>query len=428
MPIFSPAPGIPGFADFPAEDTLSPWLANADAVDSFWAEVKRVGTPLADPDSHRVTFLSRDAAHDERTAAAPVHLHVNRVTDKDGYDLGFMRAIPGTGVHVRTLELTPTLRAAYGFTFPAPGQTHPQGPPPHDRYPTFLDPLNRLPPLARDDEAGHGLSIFAGRFSAPQPEWEGPDPAGSVPLRGVTLATELALSVGADDCPVRRVRLYLPPRPVDGSAVPLLTVFDAETWFGRLGLPGALERAADARRLPPVAVLGVENLSTADRKRALGANDAFLSALAGDATAWAEAQATAHDVDLAGRDRRIIAGQSLGALSALWAAHTRPDSYGIVIAQSPSMWWRPGGAGSPRDLGMRPSDWITEEFSGRLVGDARILLTAGVREGLTLNRVHLLRQTLRSRGWAASIDVYDGGHDIAWWRGALLDRLEEALT
>ena len=42
-------------------------------------------------------------------------------------------------------------------------------------------------------------------------------------------------------------------------------------------------------------------------------------------------------------------------------------------------------------------------------------------------RTRRLAEVLDRRGWDCDLREYIGGHDWAWWRGALIDRLAEIL-
>ncbi|WP_448851589.1 alpha/beta hydrolase-fold protein [Corynebacterium sp. 335C] len=396
--------------------------ASEGAVESLLASAREAGGPVWGPDGDRATFLWRVPAGEDPDA--PVHLFVNRVTDKDRHELGMMRRVPGTRLLVRTLELSPTLRASYGFA--AGRDARRRGGPRTGPAPTRLDPLNPLPPVARDD-GGQGLSVLRGPLSPPQEEWEQRD-ARPV-LRGMVLDERLPLDAGPAGRPLRDCVLYLPSPDDAAGPVPLLVLFDAEDWFGRMSLPRALEHAVSAGRIPPVAVLGVANPGRGTRVASLGANDAFLASVAGRATSWAETVAASRGVLLAGRGGRFLAGQSLGGLSALRAAITGEGGYGGVIAQSPSVWWTPDGRSTPADLGSREVDWITAEAARRALPDrpAKVRIQVGCREGLMLPRAHAADQTLRGRGVDSTVSVYDGGHDLAWWRGGLIDALAELV-
>lgn len=399
------------------------WASASDhAVASLLDSARAAGGPMWASDGTRATFLWRAPAGAD--PAAPVHLHVNGVTDEDRHADDVMTRVPGTPLHVRTLDLSPTLRASYGFTVGRGARVrrgHRTGP-----APTLLDPLNPLPPVVRDD-GGQGLSIVRGPLSPPQPEWESP----GVPavLRGMVVDERLPLDAGPAGRPLRDCVLYLPAADDVSDPVPLLVLFDAEDWFGRMSLPRALEAAVSAGRMPPVAILGVANPGRGTRVASLGANDAFLASVAGRATAWAESVAASRGILLAGRGGRILAGQSLGGLSALRAAITGEGGYGAVIAQSPSVWWTPDGRSTPADLTTRPVDWITAEAARLPLPDrpSRVRIQIGCREGLMLPRAHIAGSVLAGRGVDARVDVFDGGHDLAWWRGGLLDALEELV-
>jgi iron(III)-salmochelin esterase len=397
---------------FLAEDQIMEEYGNADkeTFSRFWDLIGRFGSPLRELDGVRTTFVWRDMGGN-----APMHLYMNRITDKQNYDLGLMKQVPGTDIHVRTLELSPTHTASYGFQLAADEGERRDGPPPLDHYPTYLDPHN---PRALVRDGIHGLSLFEGPLVPFRREWD----FESADITGSLFSEEVEVG-GA----LRRLWLYLPAESGDGP-LPLMTLFDAETWFGRLHLPVALEKAAAEGKIPPMAVLGIAHVDRADRVASLSANEEFLAEVFGPATIWAVAHAASRGTTFAGPEGQIIAGQSLGGLSALVSVLREPERYRYAIAASPSLWWEPGGERTPADLGSRTVDWLTGQFGKEPQGGTRVLLSAGVREGLSVPRAHLLEQTMRYRGWDAGINVYDGGHDFAWWRVALIDDLQRIFA
>ena len=88
---------------FATADELIARFTDADTAARFWESVARTGTPLRHPGDGRVTFLWR--------GTRPMHLFVNRVTDKDRFDDGILRSVPGTDIWALTLGLEPGLRA-----------------------------------------------------------------------------------------------------------------------------------------------------------------------------------------------------------------------------------------------------------------------------------------------------------------------------
>ena len=400
--------------------------ASASDVESFWSDVAELGTPLVENDSKRVTFLWRRTPGDD---VGSVYLFLNRVTDKDNIPLGMMTHVEGTDIWVRTLELTDTTRATYCFRELAPGQVQEVGPPRLERGGMQFDPLNGLPPTAQI-EGRYGMSVFRGGLCPAQPEWESA-PALRHRIRGEVVESTAPFP-GADGFTDKPCHLYLPPAAAGTAEMPLLTMFDAEKWFGGLGLPRALDFAIAEGTLPPIAVVSVANTSMRDRMESLGTGFNFLRHVAEHLVPWAEEQATERDIALAprGSRERLVAGESLGGLSALCAVLEHPDAWGSAIAQSPSLWRTPKRSGSPLDMHSRGGgEWIIEQFTTPPSVDPapRVRLSVGTREGPSLPRVHQLALTMKESGWDGEIHVYDGGHDDSCWRGELFAHLAELL-
>lgn len=58
-------------------------------------------------------------------------------------------------------------------------------------------------------------------------------------------------------------------------------------------------------------------------------------------------------------------------------------------------------------------------------------LSVGLHEGLLVPHVLALKQALCDHGLpesAVRLRVYDGGHDVAWWREELIDALGQVLS
>lgn len=405
----------------------------ADVADLL-ERAARGGTPLYDPRTCRATFLWR-----ARPEVQAVHLRVNRVTEKDDFERGLMRRVGETGWWIRTLELAPTLRASYGFveyTDPAEAKAPTPGkgmPPvladPHGAGPVIpyepVAPAASVPAAAPAGRPGArsaartGHSVFSGPLAPADPEWDGPAltaPAVEAPSTPATHhpgAVRPAATTGASaiepDGEIAGVPLF---RHHPGSRPEArLLLFDAEDWFLRLDLPRALAAAGLG-----VEVLGIGHRDRETRMRTLRGNTDFLTAVLDAAVADGDPA-----VPL------IVAGQSLGGLSALLALLERPGAADVVIAQSPSVWWRPGRACSPRDLDAHRVDWLAARFAAAEPQTTQVVLGVGSREGLMLPKTHTLAQVMAARGWDARVRVWDGGHDLACWRHDLIDALLEVL-
>lgn len=100
----------------------------------------------------------------------------------------------------------------------------------------------------------------------------------------------------------------------------------------------------------------------------------------------------------------IVAGQSLGGLTALRAGLSRPDRIAGVLSCSASLW--------ADDLAplVAPSG-------------VRIDLAHGTQEWVLSGPHADLASRLHSAGLEVEAVGYNGGHDYSWWRGAIADGL-----
>lgn len=363
-----------------------------------------------DEKTHTVTFVvsvSKLAQQHwkldiETRKVTGVHVSLNRITEKQNHDLGLMRHVPGTDVWVRTLPLSPTYRGGYSFQLMT--DEEPAGP--RSDYCGISDPF--FAESLDVDEEGRGTSLLSGPLAPNQEHW-------SVP--GFT-APGTILSTYLEDVDLQ-IYAYLPA--LSTQPCRLLTLFDAESWFFKFDLPQALERTV-FDGMEPVAVLGIVNRDNEHRQQQLKANAEFLDKVKTAGEAWIRREAEEAGVVLDPAEN-IIAGQSLGGLSALYAGLLSPGHYSSIIAQSPSLWFSPDPGSTPRDLINPSHGWLTEQYYRAKALPKHIILNVGVREGEMVNKAHMLSMALKVRDVEHELHVYDGGHDWAWWRVALLEHL-----
>ncbi|MGC2939654.1 MULTISPECIES: enterochelin esterase domain-containing protein [unclassified Brevibacterium] len=413
----------------------------------FWDEITMRGTPLvdpcpADPDLRDVTFLYRAADAQVRS----VRLVANRVTDKDRQAAGIMSRVPGTGIWGVTLRLPAALRCSYGFSPSYEEVAPPLGGPGRPGPPVLVDPFNPDPPLTRPDQpgTGEGSSVFSGPLASDHSMWRlggtrvasasrgavtgtpvetggtrlGEDPG--VHLAAPTLMISADREIGGGTYPVRA---SLPSTPAAG----ILVLFDGRQWFDHLGV----ELAVEAAGLPGLIVIGIGTYTTAERILTLAGNEQFLRSVAADLVPEIEAEAAVWGSALPAGARRIIGGQSLGGLAALHMTQTCPGAFDTVLAHSPSLWWSPGGTATPADLAsIDGDDWTTRRFlePGVGAGTQEFHLAVGRREGPMVDRARRLTEVLDGLGHSSSLSVYEGGHDFACWRGALIDGLRAVFA
>lgn len=111
--------------------------------------------------------------------------------------------------------------------------------------------------------------------------------------------------------------------------------------------------------------------------------------------------------------RTVVAGQSFGGLSALYAALHWPQRFGCVLSQSGSFWW-------PTRDGQQDGLLIEQLKRGELSAHGlRIVLEAGVREPIIFRANRALYTQLQHTQQTVFWRQVDGGHDALCWRGGL---------
>ncbi|MEU4806145.1 enterochelin esterase [Actinosynnema sp. NPDC023587] len=350
----------------------------------FWRRVAESGTPLVEPDplgdpDHRaVTFLWRDRPVAGRPARAVV-LHANKFTDYDDLAATSLTRLPGTDVWHATFRLRADWRCSY-----------------------LLGPLTEPPAVSgrrhRDELLRHA----------------GPDPFNRTPLRGRHSGRTFSVAeldaapgqfwVDADAPPPRELpgdRPVWVHGPVGGGE-PVLVLLDGDVWAREHPIAPTLEALAESGRLPRLTTVLV-GPSASGRTADLTCHPDYPDRLV----------AVLDELGLPpDPERTTVAGQSFGGLAAVHAALCRPDRFGTAVAQSGSFWWPGDDSGT---------GWLSHcPEPDRAV---RVVLQVGDQEWGMPPIVARVRDALTERGHRVSTAEYHGGHDQAWWRGALIAAL-----
>ncbi|NGO76428.1 DUF3327 domain-containing protein [Streptomyces sp. YC504] len=427
----------------PAVERLTRRLAEASStaerdriVAEFWAAAERRGTPLVEeldgePGHRAVTFLWRG-----HRATQQVLLLGNRLADREHLAASLLRRIPDTDIWHLGLKLRADHRGSYQLA----ADVYP-GEPPADprllqerlrglsRY-AAPDPLNPAALPTRWSPAG--ASVFA-LPDAPAQPWAGR-------RAGIARGTvERHRRPGGALDGERDVWVYLPPGidqaaaadrgattaadPDPVAELPVLVLCDGDMWFGELGFQDTLDALIADGAVPPLAVLAPDAVDNPTRWGDLGGRDAYVSFLADLVLPWA-ANRWPLTTDPA---RTVIAGQSLGGVTALYAVHTRADRFGHALAQSASLWWRPGlPQGVPKTVSTE-TPWLVSLFAEAERRPVSVRLAVGLHEGRMVGDARTLHTALASLGYPVTRTEYNGGHDYACWRGCLADGLAATL-
>ncbi|MGD9695304.1 MAG: enterochelin esterase [Thermoleophilia bacterium] len=380
------------------------------AAAAFWDEVAERGTPLVEPgdgpDARIATFLWRDR-HGAAPGTRAVLLMANKLTDPSVWEASTLERLPGTDVWHRSYLLPADWRATYqlaaddGPEPPAEGEG-PPGPGRRWRGMAALaaaDPLNsrRFPGRA----GGAPLSVAELPDAPALPR---PVPAGA-PRGTVTRGRLPPAALGAP----RDAWLYV-PAGVPAGPMPLAVVFDGEDWCGRLDLPAILDGLIAEGAVPPLVAVLPDSVDVATRWRDLTCDAAFERFVVDELIPWAAARAWV----TGDPDRTIVAGQSLGGLTALHLLLSG-GRFGAAVVQSASLWWSPDGDATD-------GGWLGALAAS--AAPATVHLEVGSEEWALIDQHRRLRDALRSAGHRVTYGEYSGGHDAICWRSAMAEGLE----
>src|SRR5690606_9305243 len=156
---------------------------------------------------------------------------------------------------------------------------------------------------------------------------------------------------------------------------------------------------------PPHRTVFVSSGGVAQRWSELGSADAGVELVVEQVLPWVRAVRTVP----AGPEAVTVAGQSLGGLTALRCGLVASEHVGRVSSQSASTW--------QDDLASDIAAYAASPPREPL----RIHLTHGQYEWVLAPGHDDLATRLAGAGVRVESAPHCGGHDYAWWRGALLD-------
>lgn len=399
-----PAPRV----DSPLITALIAEAVSCEELNARIVEVVSEGTPIIEP-VHRedgtvneneriVTFLY----HNEQ--AEQVLMFINRLTDEKNLDRSLMSRIEGTGWWQLSMQMETTWRASYNFLPALPG--------------------DRPAWLGDDDQVRLRAALDAGEGD---------------PLNPETVCNRIGRCMGVvqlEDAPVQEFLLTQAeidelPEPEwmqtpdghryvlgrvgePGPDSPLFVQFDGEMWFSQ-GMEQTLNRAYEAGRIPSMHVFFLHSGGRENRWKELNGGNPIADYLVDIAFPHLEA---VHGIKTDPQNI-VINGQSLGGLSSLLAVLSRPEAFGGAIAQSSSL-WQPQVMNRLDELEAAGEiDRLRHLYLEIEVGEQEWILVPPHRE---------LKARLEKLGLEnARCTTFNGGHDYACWRGAIVPALERII-
>ncbi|MFT3804592.1 MAG: enterochelin esterase [Burkholderiaceae bacterium] len=402
----------------PAIEALKKSLPSPRAVEQFWQQVEKSGTPLVTPitndGGHQlVTFLWRGNSNTKNVAVLG-SFHTRPLTDY------LMDRIPNTDVWQLTVKLPAGSRFVYTLSINDP-LVEPTDPRDEERAATRqADPRN--PEKSWDFKPGadiHEYSSMVELPGAPPQPWIAKRPG--VPEGKLESATFNSDLLGNE----RRITIYLPPGyRNDGRAADLVVLFDENAYVDRIPTPTIVDNLISERKISQTVVVFIANSSRETRIRELAPNARFADFLAGELIPWVCSRYHVTDDP----SRTVVAGSSFGGIAATYAAFRHPGVFGNVLCQSGSFWWAPDHRYG--DEPVTETGWLAKQFIDSPKLPIRFYMDAGFFEvdyvgsgGAILEPSRNMRDVLLAKDYDVHYREFASGHDYLNWRGTLADGL-----
>ncbi|WP_409244349.1 enterochelin esterase [Enterobacter cloacae] len=379
-----------------------------------WWQSKNGPEWVREEGKYRVTFWWRDPAGTQHTSAVKrVWLYITGVTDhhKNARPQSLER-IPDTDVWQWQGEFSPQWRGSYCFI---PSENTDDFAPDvfHGEQPNRLalrEGWRKLLPQAMSDPLntqswrggrGHDVSALEMPDAPVQPGWDRPN----TPYRQPVCIDWQSNRLG------NRRRVWIFTTGDDDPERPLAVLLDGQFWAESMPVWTALTALTLGRKLPPAVYVLIDVIDMAHRNNELPCNPDFWLAVQEELLPLVKQRTPFSDR----ADRTVVAGQSFGGLSSLYAALNWPQRFGCVLSQSGSYWW-------PHRGGQQEGRLIAQLKAGeKTARGLRIVLEAGRNEPLIYRANQAIYDELHTQ------QVYwrqvDGGHDALCWRGGLTQGL-----
>ena len=384
--------------------------------EAWWQSKKGPEWEREDNGNYRVTFWWRDPQGTEKESAIHrVWVYITGVTDHhQNATPQSMQRIDGTNVWCWRVSLSANWRGSYCFipttrndifsslaVGAAPDRSElregwrqllPQA---------IADPLN---PQSWQGGRGHAVSALEMPEAPVQPGWDRPEnpdsPAVCLQWRSARLGN------------TRRVWVFTTGE-AQAESRPLAILLDGQFWAQSMPVWPALTSLTHRGHLPPAVYLLIDAIDTTHRSRELPCNADFWLAVQEELLPLVKTTTAFSDDP----QRTVVAGQSFGGLSSLYAGLNWPARFGCVLSQSGSYWWPHRGGGQDGAI-------VEQLKTGTISAQGlRIVLEAGIREPIIYRANQALYAQLPSAPQSIFWRQVDGGHDALCWRGGLMHGL-----
>ncbi|WP_264813656.1 enterochelin esterase [Asaia lannensis] len=429
-------------------------MTHSPGTPEWWQELENRQAPLCEPTEPGfvdVTFYWREPKLNTASGSlAQVLVDINGVTDHHSETPQSLRPVPQTDIWSWSIRLPDTWCGTYSFiplhkedSFQAWLSNNTDNRTPDERVQAqrhwwvsiqdraIADPLNPL----RSYRSGWGgqCSPLILANAPRQPSWASVDTTRKDRLFEIERSLAIPESLVWQDHREKRRRAWLLQTQYSDSSesnvpLPLVVILDGATWIDRFPLRHVLSRETREGHLPPAFYVFVEQGNGEQRYDDLACNPAFWGAVQHNLLRQVFCLAPLSQKP----EQRIIVGQSLGGLSALYAAlcvsWSDTTRFGRVLSQSGSFWWPDSDV--LHDDSERPAKggWLCHHpISAATEKKVTVFLEVGNREGAMIDVNDAMADALRNAGHPIIQRSFSGGHDALCWRHGIIDGLRHLL-
>ncbi|MEO9273811.1 enterochelin esterase [Marinomonas sp. 5E14-1] len=409
----------------------------------WWKELYSIGMPIIqhqDANQCLVTLIWQDPEGNENTSTTgSVLLDVNSITDHHSWEPECLNRVVGTDVWFGQLTVNSKWRGSYSFI---PLQAH--------QLPEIIkeqndgsreaqrswwvdvaqqqvhDALNPLPVQL----TGWGRSSPLHLPNAPaELGWEERDKG-----QLATVSTDKILSIkwksqilgNQRDCQLFSI--------AKGDA-PLVILLDGQKWGEESGALAVLQYLTEQKLIAPAHYLLVPSIDGQTRWKELSCHKPFWQALVDEFLPDVESELAKVGSSISDY---IVAGQSLGGLSSLYAGLQFPEYFSKIISLSGSFWWpeksRMLSPKAEQELDSFSSLAPPENSLAELIQTGKssvkhleAFLTVGHGEQDMCLYNRMTYEAIKRQGGKVSLDIVYGGHDWLSWRSGLMNGLMHLL-
>ncbi|MDG9708559.1 alpha/beta hydrolase-fold protein [Streptomyces sp. DH10] len=357
------------------EDTFAAFgLPGTPGTDEFWAAA-RTPASIPDGDGWTTLFLWRGSA------AASIGF-------ESWSDPVPLRRFGDTDCWYAEVRMPARLRVTYQFRV---GEE------------AYADPFNPV-------GAGGDRSIAATPDAPAQPHWPAVGADGVLPLPRTRIRWASERLGGR-----RTVRVH----PAGGGG-PVVLLLDGDDWLYLHPAMTAFDSAVASGEMPPVTLVF---LPAKDREAEFTCRAELWEAVRDELLPLVAESGVSADLD-----RLVVAGQSLGGLSAVYAALEFPELVSRVACQSGSFWWTPGAMGAADPLGGPVGGAIAARLrEGADLSGLRVAFDVGEHETRMLPHCEAVEALAGRAGATVRVSRSASGHDRVGWRHALVRDVGWAL-